>query len=310
MKDYLKLDPCITPLAWRSLKAAEPFLDDGRDVDQQLGEVVDLVRDQGMKYPGRAWRLQMIEGLRMRPAEWGAPTGEPDENLIMTGCNPLRAIDEILDFCRLVQRLGGRYTFLTTEYCCLPHTNALPVLRVDGAAREKWLETAGEYIGMNVVEAKRLGVKRIYYICHTCVYQARRFYGAGSDVPHLYYLDLVADLINKAQPGLRLPGKAVYFDGCHAKKCVYQGASACRWDIDWPDYRACLDRIEGLEVVEEIPKGVCCWTNPERVLRSAQKKHVSVAVTPCWQCVSRLGQADRRNRPYKGLSQILLQALS
>lgn len=306
MKDYKKVDPSISSMGWARLKAAEGFFDDGRSVEQQFRDVEDRVRQHGMICSSSAWRVQMIGGLRLRPPEWGALTGEPDENLIMTGCYPLLGIEEITAFCRLVQRLGGRYTFLTKEYCCSPNTNALPVLRGDEGARQRGLEIAREFVGMNVEEAKRLGVKKIYYVCENCAYHARRFFGDDSGVEHLYYMDLVVELIQKVQPRLRLEARAAYFEGCHAAKCTYLGPS--NWDCNWPAYRACLDGVEGLDVVTEVPRSVCCWLNPKRVFSEAEKRRATIAVTPCWNCSTHLGAINPQS-PYKGLSQILLQAL-
>ncbi len=297
----------ISPKALRIVKSVTAYHDDGRDVEQQLEERDKQIRKEGMWTTGSQWRRYMISGLGLRPREWGAPTGDPSENLIMTGCHPVLGLDEPTAFFRLVQQLGGKYTFLDKEYCCGLSGTMLPLIKGDKVAQSRGLARAEEYIGMNIDEARRLGVRRMYCICLYCVYLARRFY-MDCDVEQLYYLDLLLDLIEAVKPSLKLEAKVAYYEGCHERKYVHLGGD--HWDCNWEGYRACLERVEGLSIVAEVPKGMCCMLDPDGLIDRAGKNEGTTVVTPCWSCYTNLRVLGTLESPFNGLSQILLKAFS
>ncbi|MFC2059135.1 heterodisulfide reductase-related iron-sulfur binding cluster [Chloroflexota bacterium] len=294
------MDESFTPLTWKIIKF---FADDGRSVDQQLDDLDSRIRSDGLKYPVSNFRLNMITGLDLRPREWGAPVGESAENLIMLGCQPMLGIYEIMAFCRLIQRLGGEYTFLAKEYCCGVAMIRVPLYRGDKAGHDRGLKSSEEFIGMNIDEARRLGVKRMYYICPWCVYAAQRFYG-DCDIEQRYYLDLIVDLLEEKQPHLKLDANVAYYQGGQHLRPVYLGDSD--WDCNWAGYRSWMGRVEGLEITD-MPK-ICCLVEPDRVRDMIKERNLATLVTPCWSCYGYL----RTKTPavkVKGFSELLLEAL-
>ncbi|MFC1963550.1 hypothetical protein ACFLVL_02900 [Chloroflexota bacterium] len=294
------MDKSFTPLTWQIINH---FSDDGRSVNQQLDDLDERIRSDGLKYPASNFRLNMINGLDLRPREWGASVGDTAENLIMLGCQPMLGINEIISFCRLVERLGGKYTFLASEYCCGVSMIRIPLYRGDADGHERGLKSAREFIGMNIANARNLGVKRMYYICPWCVYAAQRFY-SDCDIQQKYYLDLVVDLLEERKPQLHLEEKVAYYQGGQHLRPVYLGDS--NWDCDWAAYRSCIDRVERLSVID-MPK-ICCLVEPDRVKNTIKEKRLTTMVTPCWSCYGYL----RMKTPeitVKGLSELLLTAM-
>ena len=279
MEKWQEFDPCITARGWRTQEAMRAYIDDGRSVDEQLTEKEERIVKEGLITSTPALRHLAIIGFDLRPRHWGAPVGEPGENLLTLGCYFYGLPHYVMALSRLVDRLGGRYTLLAKEYCCGVNFNSLPLVRLDKEARDKWLPKAADFMGMNIEEARRLGAKRMYHFCINCVYLSQRFF-TDCDVEQRYHLDLIVELMKKAKPKLKLDREVAYFQGCQGRRPVFLGAS--EWDCDWAGYRKLLGQVEGL-VVTDLPR-YCCVTDLPRVLEAMEKKQLSTLVTPCNEC--------------------------
>jgi hypothetical protein len=92
-----------------------------------------------------------------------------------------------------------------------------------------------------------------------------------------------------------------YFEGCHTTYAAFfPGGGA-----DWPRYRAFLDRVAGLTLVELTG---CCKLNTEKALHQAEDRGVSALVSPCGGCVSTLGPAGRGRVRAVSYPELLLAA--
>jgi len=274
-------------MPWR----ASEIIEAGRDLEQ----LAEDIRKEGLVYTVSVLRNAVLGGLGIRRRK-GA------ENVVVVGCACYGTLDAVWAAFRLLDALGVDYTLLEKEYCCGAPLIAHQVKR--GEDRTKADLLAKEFIGMNIAQARELGAKRVLYFCAWCIYLARRFY-PDCDVEQLYYLDILAGPLLQTPLQLSSPQSIAYFPGGQHRSWVY--VPERDWDLNWPDYRSWLDRIEGLKVVD-IPK-YCCVIAPEAIFERARKHNLSTLVTPCMPCYGRLQRRAPQGMQVRFLSDLLLEAL-
>lgn len=263
----------------------------GRTFEQQL----DDAKNEGNYYTPAVLRNSIVGGLGIRRKKGSA------ENLIIMGCASYGTAMALRSFFQLIDKLGVDYTFLEKEYCC-----GFPLIANDllaGRDRQRADEAAKELIGLNISEAKRLGVKNMVHFCTWCAYLSRRFYGQ-EDISQLYYGDLLVQRLAKEK--LRLePRRMAYFGGRpHRRGIVLPDED---FDLDWGAYRRLLTSVEGLSVVD-IPR-YCCSVADWAIWDRMRKHEVNTIVTSCIVCYGRLCRRAPEGMEVKFISDILLEAL-
>jgi hypothetical protein len=158
----------------------------------------------------------------------------------------------------------------------------------------------------NILRAQALGGKNIYQMCQWCTYIANYWFRGKSSVGLNYYVDFLVRVIQEFQPSLRLDGTVGYFaGGRHRHAQFYQPGT---WDLDWAEYRAILDKIKGLTVVDLEP--YCCVTHPGITMKTMEEKGLDTLVTPCITCYGRLMRKAAENIRVITTADLIFEALS
>lgn len=263
---------------------------------RNLEQLSEDIKRNGLVYTVPLLRDAVLGGLGIRRKRGGA------ENVVMMGCACFGTLDAVWSAFRLLDALGIDYTLLEKEYCCGAPMITYQLRRDED--RKEADRAAKEFTGMNIDQARELGAKRILYLCSWCIYIARRFY-PDCDVEQLYYLDILDEPMREAALRLNQPTGIAYFPGGQHRSWVF--APDRDWDLNWPNYRMWLDRIDGLRVLD-IPK-YCCVIAPDAIFQRAQKYNMSTLVTPCMACYGRLRRRAPQEMKVKFLSDLLLEAL-
>jgi len=227
----------------------------------------------------------------------------PDpEYMIITGC--IRVFDSTLAlrrYFRLLDKLGIAYTFLRmSEYCSnLP---ALHTAKGEEAWQAAWTG-ARDLMEMNLAQARELGVRNPVYFCSDGFAVAQEvFTRFGMDMEPLFYLDILSDRLEGRE--LRLePCVVGYYQGCWRER----RETNPKLKLNQPLWRAMLDRIEGIRVVE-LSTSICCKENPLAIVEEAESHGADCIVTPCNGVGQRNFRALKRI-PAKTVADILFEAL-
>ena len=263
--------------------------------DRDTAQMIEDISRNGLVYTVPLLKDAVLGSLGIRGKE-GA------ENVVVVGCACFGTLNAVMSAFRLLDTLSIDYALLKKEYCC-----GLPMIIYKiklGEDRSEMDIVAKEFIGMNIDQARKLGAKRLLYLCPWCIYLARHFY-PGCDMELLYYLDILDEPIRKASLRLSQPTRIAYFPGGQHRSWVY--VPDRDWDLNWPDYRTLLDGIDGLTVID-VPK-YCCVIAPDAIFRWAQRYNTSTVVTPCMPCYGRLQRRAPEGVKVKFLSDLLLEAL-
>lgn len=273
-------------------RRAHELIEAGRNLEQ----LIEDARRSGLVYTVPVLRDAVLGGLGIRRKREGS------ENVVVVGCACYGTLDAVWAAFHLLDNLGIDYTLLEKEYCCGAPMIAYQVRR--GENRREADLAAKELIAMNINQARELGAKRILYLCSWCIYLARQFYH-DCDVEQLYYLDKLDEPMRQASLRLSQPTGIAYFPGGQHRSWVY--VPKRDWELNWSNYRAWLDQIDGLEVLD-IPR-YCCVIAPDAIFQYAQKYGMSTLVTPCMACYGRLQRRAPKGEQVKFLADLLLEAL-
>jgi Fe-S oxidoreductase len=215
---------------------------------------------------------------------------------------------QLRSFLWLLDRLGVDYTYLQLpekEYCCGWTT----VRNSNGDEKVKAYDFSKYFIGLNIEQARKIGVKRMFYFCRWCNTAAQyAFPDENNDILLRYHLDLIVETLNQKSFPLKMdqPTRIAYYGGCH--KGHEMLAPNCKFD--WPAYRKLIDHVDGLEVVDIPVKGCCTIsTVSERLVNEAIESGASQLVTPCTSCSLYIQQVGKRRKfPIRLLTELLLEA--
>ena len=261
----------------------------GRTLDEQI----EYVRKYGQHGVAPFLRDRLLDSLGIPKPKATA------ENLIFFGCYAPFDIPLLLrDYIEILERLGLEYTYLEKDFCC-----GFPMIETStGADRDSAREAGKEFMLMNCDLARQKGAKTISYCCAGCAYLAKKFF-PNDVIRHLHYPDLIVEKLKNEK--LRVAPTVVgYYEGCHRRyRAVAPGV-----DLDWGKYRALLDRIEGLKIVD-LTHEVCCADYPERIVEEAEKINLDTILCSCRGCYVRVNAVARGRLKMKYFSEILLQAL-
>ncbi len=202
----------------------------------------------------------------------------------------------------LLDYLGVDYAYLSDEYCC-----GAPHVELSRGPEETWKKVDKLCEGFNRDNenaARKLGAKRMIYLCQWCAYQALK-YIPGSDIKHVYYLDVLVEGIEKLKqlkPSLP-PQKVGYFEGCHERNIGFSPEVK----IDWASYRQLVEIID-------LPSWRCCVPAHAEIIDDARQKGVRQVVTPCEACwtwleVEGVRKKDAPIMPVRMVQDILVDAI-
>lgn len=241
----------------------------GRELDTQLADVENS---------GQHGAPQVLRAMAL--AANGFASAPPQAELaLIFGCyRPFSTPQILREVAWLFQTLGVSHTWLEKENCC-----GLPMLhQVAAEDKAQMLEKAQGYVGANTVAAAQKGAARLAYCCAGCAQAAQGVTatsGPGvSPASHDYILDVLLDALT-GQPLRVQPMKIAYFEGCHTSyKRHFRQV-----ELNWARYRQFLGNVQGL-TVHDVPQGMCCKKQPERIVAAAQEAQADALVCACSGC--------------------------
>jgi len=257
-----------------------------------LAKNIEKIENEGVPFSRAFLRRALLHALGIKRKS------ALSENVIIFGCIYVFGMTkQVLSSLKLLDHLGIDYTFLRDkELCC-----GLPI--VEWIKGKEATEAAGEFLKWNVSEAKKLGAKRVIYLCQWCVYLAKHHL-REEPVPQIYFLDFVTEHLLKEKLSLP-PARVGYYEGCHIRRLDFSPGI----ELDWKLYRRLLERIDGIEIVD-MPHWRCCVTDAERIVEEALEKKIDYLVcscAACWTWVERV--SVRKGLPTKMLQDLILETM-
>ncbi len=184
-------------------------------------------------------------------------------------------------FRLLLEHYQVDYTLLPKEHCCGNLLLRQAAKDKTGVEMKQADALTHEFLEKNLIQARRVGAKRIIAFCVGCDLVSSRF---RDSVPEemLWYPTLLARLFE----GGMLKLEADYYAGCHY---YYQSINGSLPDLD--SAVEVLNRIEGLRL-NLLDSHLCC-TRPQQLDSLLGSIKNRVVITPCGGCAMGLEQALR-----------------
>lgn len=222
------------------------------------------------------------------------------EHALLFGCyRPFNTPYIVREAAVLLRRLGVGFTWLDTEYCC-----GLPFLPLAGRERrDEVIALSRGFIQANRDLAAESGARRLVYCCAGCAHAAKGAWpeNAGDNV---YILDTLLDALG-SRPLAVTPRRLAYFEGCHASyRKPYPEVG-----LDWPRYRAFLERVDGLSLID-LPRGMCCKRVSGKIVDRALAAGAEALVCACSTCNLAMRRAGAGRIPVLSYLDLLSEALS
>ncbi|EFL50204.1 conserved hypothetical protein [Solidesulfovibrio fructosivorans JJ]] len=98
--------------------------------------------------------------------------------------------------------------------------------------------------------------------------------------------------------------RVAYFGGCHTS---YAGQLP-RVALDWERYRAFLEKVDKLRVVD-LPRTLCCKVKPDKIVEMALEEGVDAMVCACSGCNVAIRQAGSGRIRVMSYPELLLESL-
>ena len=246
-----------------------------------------------LPYSFQRSRGYMLRNLGARPT-FGS------ENMVVDGCaNAFGAGPAgIGSYFQLLNTLGIEYNLLPERYCCGFFILAM-------ATPDEWDDAVSKVKSLaekNIDEARELGARNVYQFCHLCSVMAQYADTKGTGMTVGYGLDILIEPLKKVKKLKVKPAKVGYYRGCWARKKALNP----KFKLNFDTYRAWVDRIEGLEVMD-LPNNICCFDNVQDIIKIAEDNKLDYVVTPCINCRLNLDTAGQR---VVMLSTLLLEAVT
>ncbi|TAK34460.1 MAG: (Fe-S)-binding protein [Chloroflexota bacterium] len=264
-----------------------------------VDEHIDYVRQHGTMLDTNTMRKSLLGGIEVKRKKG------PVQNLIKVGCTGLGVILMLRYYCLLLEKLGIDYGFLEEEYCCL----SIPLyMRLSQGEDRSIVDEASREIQLaHIDEAHARGARSLAYFCQWCTIKNKWLFG-DTDVNQLYYLDLLTDPKVWEGRSLRLDQTVGCYVGTTHRCGIYEPTGEVQKQVEWPEYRKLLDRVDGLKTVD-IPF-TCCQVSLEPIWKFARKNQLRTIVVGCNTCYGNMSRNAPPDLEIKSISQVLLEALN
>ncbi|MBT4365646.1 MAG: hypothetical protein HN737_07905 [Desulfobacterales bacterium] len=175
------------------------------------------------------------------------PYDRKADNVIVTGCQILGAIPNVLEkLTRIMDRGGMSYTFLSKEYCCGNNLYRPSIKARDNDGLVECRSLSKEFVGLNIAKAKELGAQRLIIFCSPC-YPIYKHAFPDEDI--VFYPQVINESITK----LEAKAEIDYYAGCYK---LHKKFAPVPMDIKSTD--SVFNNINGLSV-NRISAPECCY---------------------------------------------------
>lgn len=220
-------------------------------------------------------RAKLLKNMGFRSAD------RAEYALIASCFLPSLVPESMKAFRLLLERYRVDYTLLPEEHCCANLLLQQAARDKVGGELKRAEALAREFLDKNLIQARRVGAKRILAFCVGCDLVYSRFrYSVPEEM--LWYPTLLARLFK----GGRLELEADYYAGCHY---YYRRINSSLPDLD--SAMEVLNRIEGLSL-NHLDSRLCC-TRPQQLESLSSSMKTKVVITPCGGCAMGLEPALR-----------------
>ena len=252
-------------------------------LDQHM---VDTINRTGNTYERMPDRATILEAH-------GLPYDRPAENVIITGCQMLGAIPQVLlSLSRVLDRAAVSHTFLSLEYCCGNNLYRAAIKAHNDEALEECRSLSKQFVRRNVDAAAKLGARRLTVFCSPCypIYKH-----ACPDADIAFYPVLLEETMHDKV----LYQTVDYYSGCYRLHKEFAPE-----DMDLESADNILEKIEGLEV-NRIAASTCCY-DPDGLAHMLDNTRNRLLVHVCTGCYL---QALLNMPPDKAVKVVMLPEL-
>jgi len=200
------------------------------------------------------------------------PFDQPAENIIITGCQILGAMPQILKkFSGILGQAGVTHTFLSKEFCCGNNLYRPAIKAKDEQAMAECRSLSKEFVGLNIGKAKELGAQRIIIFCSPCYPIYRHAFPEENIV---FYPQVISEAI----PDLSFHEPIDYYAGCYR---LHKKFSPVPVDLKSADQ--VFKKIQNLSI-NRISAPSCCYKQEglDHMLNNVQTRYMVHICTGCY----------------------------
>jgi Fe-S oxidoreductase len=254
-----------------------------RRMNQLIDEnMVELIRSSGNTFEHTPERKGILE-------ENSLPYDRPAENVIVTGCQLLALLPDVLrTLARLYDRAGFSYTFLSREYCCGNYLYRPAIAARDDAAMAECRELSRDFVALNIEAMKDLGAERLVIFCSPC-YPIYKHAFPEEDI--VFYPATLSEIMDEVS----YDGRIDYYAGCYR---LHRRFAPVPMDLESTE--KVFAKIKGLDI-HRISAPKCCY-KPEGAAHMMENVETDTMVHICTGCY---GQA-LANLPEGGGTEVLM----
>jgi Fe-S oxidoreductase len=203
-------------------------------------KTVESIRATGNINPEKADRVPILD-------QYNLPYDRPAENVVITGCQILPILPQMLaSLTRIFNRGGLEHTYLSTEYCC-GNTLYRPAIKArDDEAMAECRELSKGFVDLNLKAARELGAKRLIIFCSPCY---PIFKHAAPDEDIIFYPAAISEVME----GAAFDGKIDFYAGCYKLHKRFSPAP-----MDLKSTNKVFSKIDGL-TLNRISAPQCCY---------------------------------------------------
>ncbi len=202
--------------------------------------VVETIRSTGNTNSSLPDRAEVMDS-------YGLPYDRKAENVIITGCQILAALPQVLSKLTQIFDFGKlSYTFLSKEYCCGNYLYRPGIKAKDEDALAQCRSLSKEFVGLNLNRARELGAKRLIIFCSPC-YPIYKY--AYPDENIVFY----THAMNETLESLTFNKEIDYYAGCYRLHKKIADVP-----IDLESTNEIFSKINGL-TVNRIKAPSCCY---------------------------------------------------
>ena len=231
-------------------------------IDKQSVESINNTGCFTPDYPDRKLVLE----------EHNLPYDREAENVIVTGCEPLPLLPNVLvALARFFDKQNFSYTFLSKEYCCGNYLYRPAIKARDEDAMAECRDLSRGFVEKNLQSARKLGAKRLVIFCSPC-YPIYKHAFPDEDI--IFYPEAIAEVMGE----MEFNEKVDYYAGCYKLHKRFAPAP-----MDLKSTNQVFKKISGLEI-NRIKAPICCY-KPDglsHMIDNVQTKNMLHICTGCY----------------------------